>query len=310
MLHRKTILLLAFVFVLSGCGELPIASDLRGQLESLRPQVTPGDTSRSEVHDRLGQPFISSKRWPVEVYRVRTGHDVSVHFAPIPLWVDTEDVIIYALVVYDKNDIVTHISWDIYEQVAEGYTALRKARLEASGFLFVAAKEAPGRKRKEILLALPSEISNAMHDAPAAPSCAVLFFYPYVAREHEYLTCEHDYFLDGERVGELPLVRFREWLYDPDLTNVFSRLVVDAGDHAVKVTTSLKPEEFGRKLVCEPGSLVYVYPRLELVETEPWGIWRRRIQYKGEISLEPQPPELGKAWKQLLFYNGQWLGEK
>jgi hypothetical protein len=226
-------------------------------------------------------------------------------FALIPFWIDTEEVIIYALVVYDENDIVEHISWDVFEHVADGYrgTSVRKARLEAGGFLFAAAKEGPGKQRKEILLALLSETPNAMYQSPAARSCAVLFFYPYATREH-------DYFLDGERVGEMPLMGLWEWLYDPDLTNLFSRLIVDGGEHEVRLTTSLKPPEFSRKLVCKPGSLLYVYPRLELVETEPWGIWRRRIKYEGEISLDSQPPESGKAWKQLLFYNGKWLDEE
>jgi hypothetical protein len=303
-MYYRTILILVLACAICGCGGLPIASDVPDELETLRPEVTPGQTSRNEVHDRLGQPFISSKRWPVEVHRVRTGHDVSVEFALIPFWIDTEEVIIYALVVYDENDIVKNISWDIFQPVTEAYrgTSVRKARMEAGGFLFVAAKEGPGKQRKEILLALPSEALNAMNQSPPSHSCAVLLFYPYMPYKNEY-------FLDDERVGEMPLVSLLEWLYDPDLTNVFSRLIVDAGEHAVRLTTSLKPAEFHRKLVCKPGSLLYAYPRLELVETRTWGIWRRRVQYEGEISLEPQPPESDKAWKQLLFYNGQWLGE-
>lgn len=85
--------------MLSGCVvfyDLP--SKVPDQLEGLRSQVTPGQTSRKQVREHLGEPFISGER--VEVYRALTGHDVLLFGPVVPVMWDNEEVIIYALVVY------------------------------------------------------------------------------------------------------------------------------------------------------------------------------------------------------------------
>jgi hypothetical protein len=56
--------------------------------------VTPGESSRQDAHDRLGKPFISDERSGIELYRVASGRDAEVQLAPVPVRVDTEEVII------------------------------------------------------------------------------------------------------------------------------------------------------------------------------------------------------------------------
>ena len=82
------------IFLLSACGYIPIESEVPDQLPGLRAQVTPGETSRQQVHERLGKPFISDERLGIELYRVASGRDAEVQLAPVPVRVDTEEVII------------------------------------------------------------------------------------------------------------------------------------------------------------------------------------------------------------------------
>jgi len=300
------------IFLLSACGYIPIESEVPDQLPSFRAQVTPGANSRQQVHDRLGKPFISDERLGIELYRVASGRDADVHFALFPVWIDTEEVIIYAMIIYDTNDIVEAMSWDVFEGVGDTdygddelpdlYRSFRSAKLQAYGYIFIAVKEGAAKSRKEFLLAPASKTRETLYLAPPDNKCAVLFFYPQTAYPIKY-------FLDGDQVGTMPLVSFHEWTWDPDLQFVFSKAIVDEGTHELKVTTSLRPSEFRRKFDCTAGQIVYAHPDLDTVKSEPWGLFRKKIKYEGEINIDREPLEDYDGWKRLLFYNGTWLGD-
>ena len=75
----------------------------------------------------------------------------------------------------------------------------RSALLEAGDYYFAAAKEGAGRGRKEILLARVSENQRALHTRPPPEKCAVLFFF----YDPDY---KKKFYIDGERIGETPLL--------------------------------------------------------------------------------------------------------
>ena len=301
------------VHLITACGTIPIESKVSDQLASFRAQVTPGETSRLVVHERLGKPFISDERSGIELYRAASGRDADVHITPIPVWVDTEEVIIYAMIIYDKDDVVEAVSWDVFERLRDtdyGFddlpdryrgTSFRIAKLQAYDYIFIAAKEGAGKSRKEFLLAPASKSREALHFAPPESKCAILVFYPQKAYRTRY-------FLDGDEIGAKPLVEFYEWVWDPDLQLVFTKAIVDEGRHELKLTTSLKPGEFRRKLDCTPGQVFYVHPELRTVKSEPWGLLRRKIKYEEDIRIDRQPLEDYEGWRRLLFYNGKWFG--
>lgn len=305
--------LFLLLIVLSGCGYLPIDSDVPDKMASLRAQVIPGESSRRDVHDRLGEPFISDEQLGIELYRVASGRDAEVHFAPIPIWVDTEEVIIYAMIIYDRDDHVEVISWDVFQRASESsygfydlpelyrQTSFRVARLQAHGYIFIAVKEGSGKSRKEFLLAPAAESRKTMDLGPPEDRCAILLFYPQVARQVSY-------FLDGKQVGVMPLVRFYDWDWDPDLQFVFTKAVVGEGKHELKVITSLRPREFRREFDCKSGQIIYTHPKLDLVKSDPWGLFGQTIKYEGEIRIDHKPMDDYEGWKRLLFYNGNWFG--
>ena len=89
---------LLLVLLLSACGTIPIESKVPDELANYRAQITPGETTQQEVHERLGRPFIADERLRLELYRVAFGRDAGVHIAPFPFWVDTgRNVIEFAL---------------------------------------------------------------------------------------------------------------------------------------------------------------------------------------------------------------------
>jgi hypothetical protein len=311
MLTRYLSLVL-LLLLLAACGFVPVESTIPDQLPNFRAQVTPRKTARRDVHERLGKPFISDERLGIELYRVASGRDADVHFAPIPFWVDTEEVIIYAMIIYDTNDIVKAMSWDVFDDVGDTdyideelpdlYRFFRIARLQANGYIFIAVKEGAGKSRKEFLLAPASKSREMLRQAPPDKKCAVLFFYPQIAHRI-------DYFLDGDRIATMPLVGFDEWNWDPDLQLVFARNIVNEGKHELKLKTSWRPREFRRQIDCKSGQAFYAHPGLELVKSEPWGLWEQKTKYEGDIYIDHQPSEEYGSWKRLLFYSGNWFGD-
>ena len=95
-----------------------------------------------------------------------------------------------------------------------------------------------------------------------------------------------------------------------DLVDVFAKVLVNEGEHEVSLTTSWRPKEFRRKLHCKPGQIFYAHPKLDLVASEPWGVFRtHKNQFEGEIIVNHQPLESYEGWRRLLFYRGKWLDE-
>jgi len=182
------------------------------------------------------------------------------------------------------------------------------AILEFEGFLFAAAKEDWGKQRKEVLLAPESKSHDAIYNlTPKANRCTVLLFYP----QTDY---ERMYFLDGELIGESPLIRYYSWDENTPVTGMFVKAIITAGEHEVRVTTHFYPGEFLRKFECQVGDIIYAYPQLQLVESEPYGLWRSRYKYEGIIRIDRNALDsyVGEAyigWRRLLFYKGMWLGD-
>ena len=301
--------LLFLIIILSACGIAPIESKVPDQLASFQEQVTPGETSRQEVHERLGQPFFHNERLGIELYRVTSGRDAYVHVAFFPVWVDTEEVIIYALVIYDDGDVVQSINWDVYDVYLHehydpnnfSHRKVRMARLEAAGFTFIAIKEGEFFRRKELLLAPASESRDTMHLPPPENKCAILFFYPQIVGQITYM-------INSEQIGSMPLMGGTV-VFGPDLMDVFTKVLVAEGEHEVSLSTFSRPKEFRRKFHCKPGQIFYAHPKLDLVESEPWGFLRHRSKYEGEIIVSHHPLESYEGWRRLLFYSGKWLGE-
>jgi len=314
MIYRGCIFLLVGIIV-SGCIIGWVSeSEVPEKSEGFRSQVVVGQTSREAVHERLGEPFISDQK--IEVYRVLEDPDVTVIF---PTWQALE-VILYALVVYDENDVVNGIDWAIYQHESEVNPVKyeernRSARLHAGGYYFAAFgvyKAIMPSTREEILLAPQSTSRRALEASPPPGTCSVLVFLKPLEGGEEFRRLMH---LDGEPVFEMPLVPFpQSWrptpaFWYPYYQRIFAKFLVAAGVHELKITTGLSPTDFRRTFECQAGKVFYVYPRNKLVDSEPWGRWKlERVVVEGDIEISNQPLESYDGWKRLLFYSGNWYG--
>ena len=127
MIIKFLIFLLALsLTMLTGCFpfQAQYPSEVPSQVEQFTTQIIPGKMTHIEVQERLGEAFIRNPT--VEVYRVDKGYDIAVEFLyiaspypPIPYAWDTEEVIVYAMVIYDDNDLVQSIDWGIFRSAPE-----------------------------------------------------------------------------------------------------------------------------------------------------------------------------------------------
>jgi hypothetical protein len=87
------------------------------KLTGLQSLITPGITNKSTVHEAFGEPFLESDEWNIEAFRVARGQDIHllVGFF-IPMWVWLNDAIIYAIVLYDTNNVVEDIAIDTFRE--------------------------------------------------------------------------------------------------------------------------------------------------------------------------------------------------
>jgi hypothetical protein len=315
-MYRRWLIPWLLSAALSGCVYFDFPSEVPEQLEGVRSQVVAGKTSRKEVRARLGAPFISDER--VEVYRVATGYDVTVG-GPLPsifFW-GKEEVISYALLTYDENDLVEEIDWGIYQEDTQPNPADEvswiSATLHAAEFDFGAfSKTFDSYEIEEMLLAPISESQHDLKTPPPPGMCAVLVFAGKTTEDWRVYGRLH---IDGKLIIDVPLVDGFYWHFAhredwvPFYEQVFTKTLMAQGAHEISVTTDIKPHGFRRAFECKAGETYYAYPHLELVEGQPWGFWRRRFEYAGDIKVDSQPSGSHEGWRRLLFYRGEWLGD-
>lgn len=307
MVYRICIFLLIGILA-SGCIGWTSISEVPEKSEDFRSQVVIGQTSRKQVHEHLGEPFISEKK--IEVYRVLEDPDITVI---LPGW-ETQEVILYALVAYDDNDIVDDIDWGIYPHEKENdpsqyMSAIRSAKLQAGDFDFAAFNQVGWiSKRQEILLAPPSVSAQAFAIPPPPGMCSAIVFLKPLEDGSRY---ERQLYLDGKHLVEMPLGSGYWTSGDDGLPFhelVFIKFLVTEDIHELKITAMHSPRDFRRKFECRNGDVFYVYPRHRVVESEPWGVWRKQFRIDGDIEIYNKPIEPYDGWKRLLFYSGNWLG--
>ena len=311
-------LTISFILALTGCFgvQYDIPSKVPQQIKGYRSQITPGQTTRKEVHERLGKAIVENTR--VEVFRVAGGYDVMVDafWGVIPVWWEgTEEVIIYALVVYGKADVVEAIDWDIYEHdpddVLTDYAGdwgspdrqakYRSAYLGTDGFNFISIKEGFGLfpKKKEFLLAPQANTEIYLNSLPPPGKCAIMFFFtkPYNAKK---------FYINDRLVGEVPLMHVTS---ATGSLKVFAKVLVEEGSHKLLIDTPIKPHKFRNTVVCESQKRFFVYPALNKKRTESSGLFGAPWEYEGGIDIRDAAQEPHDSWRRLLFYNGRWIGD-
>lgn len=292
MLNRICMLVIA-ASLGAGCVGYQFKSEVPEKYEDFRSQIVPGQTSREQVHQRLGKALISDKH--VEVYRVLSGHDLTINGFIIPVVWTRREYIIYALMVYSQNGVVESIDWDLFKdgpaQVFGYVDAIdwRSASLQAGGYRFESF-ELPRQRRTEIFLAPPSVGQVAL--PPPSGMCALYLIPP----DSE----EFDFYLNGELLVHTPIVT--GWLLIP----AFVKVLIPSGDNEF----TAEPSGFHHTISCRPGAVMYVYPRIQtLVGSAKGPFGGTKNEYRGEIIVSDTPEASLDGRQRVLFYYGRWIGD-
>jgi len=113
---RRLAAVLACLVALTGCGwGVPLRKpELVTQQEASRATIRPGESTRAEVREILGEPWLASRYWRTEVYRVSDKRTEAQGFfilvLPIPMGVFTAKLRSYVLVAYDDEDRVSQVA--------------------------------------------------------------------------------------------------------------------------------------------------------------------------------------------------------
>jgi hypothetical protein len=240
---------------------------------------------------------------------------VDAFLGVIPVWGGAEDVIVYAMIAYDNDNVVQATDWDIYrhdpDDVLTDYASgwggsaqqakFRSASLSVHGFTFVSIQEGLyfSSHKNDFLLAPPAETQAYLSASPPPGKCVITVFFvkPYYKK---------DLYIDGKLIGSVPLMHVTAVTGSE---KVFAQALVDNGSHELMVKTNLKPYKFQKTISCESEKRFFVYPQFKMVKGEPAGLWRSPWKYEGGIAVTDAPQEPHEGWQRLLFYNGRWIGD-
>jgi hypothetical protein len=295
-LFSKLLLLLISTLIGTSCTFYEYKSKAPDEFEKIRlhADVKPGISTRKELQESLGKPFIDNKRWNVAVYRVNAGHDVMFGGPILPVIPDPpEKIITYALVTYDIDGVVKDIDWGIYHE--NEYTAT----LEASGFIFTSHNVRIHFPHTEILLApLPdSQRSLLMRDMSG--DCS-LFITPQDVSGFAADSYYQKIYVDDKSLVDQAVAGYLG----------FFKIPLPAGEHKLTIKIPMgvfsKTLYFRRTFSCREGDLLYATRQIRVTDSGNFWDWNK-ISLQGEVTVSDSPAEMFKGMRQILFYAGKWF---
>ena len=234
-----------FIFTLIGCGGgILRKSEVRDIQGKTQVELSIGDT-RQKVRSILGEPFVDGNDPSIEVYR-KTGMDIDFIWAvyPIPVPLPGDQVIGYALITYDADNLVTGIAADYWIELdtsqhgdfwitAGGYHFLNIWRQEP---VTVIGPAIPWDKLEEQL--------------PPEESCALILVMGECVMEKVAV--------DGQQIADLaPAGRFCSHYANNNLYGTFLRTYMASGSHSLNINQVEKHSKFETGFVCESGDVIY-----------------------------------------------------
>lgn len=255
-------------------------------------------TTQADVHKLLGEPWIASERWRVEVYR-KTGNyrELLVTFgllpfpipAPIPL--PKEDLTGYTLVTYSATGVVEGVDTAVSKSPDSPL-----ADIQAGDFAFMEKPEAPIHTTSQALI-----VSHERFAATDVHSCTVLV-------GCSEMWCKSDspieMQLDGDTSTKYVLGTFGHPLVP---------LMAEPGAHTLHFSAVGKAGwgEVSTRFTCPASELRYVIPSAVIRRTyRIENLFLPRSRLEGTVQIQNEVPAELKDSGVLLWSNGRWLVER
>jgi hypothetical protein len=300
--YVRFVVVLVLASAVAGCFTVTTSSSFTQKELTKKAEVavaTP--TMQADVHKSLGEPWISSERWRVEVYR-KTGsyRELLVTFgllpfpipAPIPL--PKEDLTGYTLVTYSAAGVVEGVDTAISK-----YPDSPLADIQAGDFAFTEKKPLPGAPTHTALQALI--VSHERFAATNIHSCTILV-------GCSGIWCMSDapleMQLDGDTSSKYLLGTFGYPLVP---------LLAEPGAHTLHFSAAGKADwgEVSTPFTCPASELRYVLPSALIRRTyRKENLFWPRSRLEGTVQIQNDLPTELKHSGVLLWTNGRWLVER
>jgi hypothetical protein len=304
------IAIVALASGVAGCYVFPTSSSLtEKELSSKANAALATPATRAKVHDLLGDPWISSDRWRIEVYR-KTGnyHELLVTLSllppvPLPLPIPgKKDLTGYTLVSYSPGGVVDAVGTAISK-----YPESPLAHIQAGDFAFTEQEPPPGSPIRTALQALI--VSDERFTAPDVRidvhSCTVLV-------GCSQMWCKSsapiELQLDGDASTKYVMGTFGSGRRYPLMP-----LMPEPGAHTLNFSAVDKGGwgEVSTPFTCPPSALQYVIPtalvrRTHRIENLFWPHSRLEVT----VQIQKDAPAELKESGVLLWTNGRWLVQR
>ena len=276
-------------------------SAVPGAVSIMKAEIQPGETSRKELNETLGNPIVSSESWKLEVYRADYEDYVS-YWAGIasipymPAWFETLEEKVFLLVTYDQNWTVKEFDTGHY---AEGGIVGRNGQTKdaEAGGLLLNIQDQFGNydPAYEWLYAPESETPSILKTTSAEDHCTLFLTL-------DWPSAKVRVFLDEELV----------WDKRDRLQHGFLALTLLAGNHVIKVLPSGSAlvwmdykGELREEVNCQSG-------QSQFVEIQSKIVWRdsffERNTLTGSVRVTNVASQHFEDGRLILYHNGKWLG--
>jgi hypothetical protein len=234
-------------------------------------------------------------------------------FPPIPIPGGLDEIIAYALIVYDEHSIVSNIDWGVFHSMdaihrSDLYGNVRQsAILVADDFLFESFEVGGIYPRTEVLFARETDSQKSLGSIAPSGEC-ILHIAP---GEYEYKLILDNELLASYRTESsillpLPLsgpVSDHGWVLG------FITVLIPAGEHNLSIATRVfNPTEFEKKFSCGSGEKLYAYTDIEKYRwTDEFWVWEQPYRYRGGIVVSNTLPEVFEGRRLILYHGDRWL---
>lgn len=295
----RFVVVLALASAVGGCFTVTTSSSFtQKELRKKAAAAVATPTTQADVHKLLGEPWIASERWRVEVYR-KTGNyrELLVMFgllpfpipAPIPL--PKEDLTGYTLVTYSAAGVVEGVDTTVSKSPDSPV-----ADIQAGDYAFMEKPQAPLHTTSQALI-----VSHERFAAIDVHSCTVLV-------GCSEMRCRSDspieIQLDGDPSPKYVLGTFGQALVP---------LMAEPGAHTLHFSAAGRAGwgELSTRFTCPASELRYVIPSAVIRRTYRLeNLFAPHSRLEGTVQIQNEVPAELKDSGVLLWTNGRWLVER
>lgn len=295
--------------VMAGCFMMTTSSSFsQKELTKKADVALANPTTQADVRKLLGEPWISSERWRVEVYR-KTGNyrELLVTFGllpfpiPAPIPMPKEDLTGYTLVSYSTSGVVEAV-----DTAVSKYPDSPLAHMQAGDFAFTEKEPPAGAPTRMALQALI--VSHERFAASAigteVRSCTVLVGCSATSCTSSPIEMQ----LDGDTSTKYVLGTFGSGGRNPLVP-----LTPKPGAHTLhfSVLGEVDWGEVSTQFTCPAPELLYVIPTALIRRTyRIENLFRPHARLEGTVQIQNEVPAELKESGVLLWTNGRWLVER